>query len=98
MSWPVYTARPSTTIKSVAESILKEKISGSINDLADEFNTSIVQKQNFDKLKTNIESRLEILEQNLNDKKYYAIAFPNIQNGFEIRNKYVKMSIFVKVK
>lgn len=47
----------------------KEKISGSINDLADEFNTSIVQKQNFDKLKTNIESRLEILEQNLNDKK-----------------------------
>lgn len=27
MSWPVYTARPSTTIKSVAESILKEKIS-----------------------------------------------------------------------
>lgn len=32
----------------------------------------------------------------LNDKKYYAIAFPNIQNGFEIRNKYVKMCLIKK--
>ena len=32
----------------------------------------------------------------LNDKKYYAIAFPNDQNGFEIRNKYVKMCLFKK--
>ena len=32
----------------------------------------------------------------LNDKKYYAIAFPNNQNGFEIRNKYVKMCLVKK--
>ncbi|MBF0597983.1 toprim domain-containing protein [Faecalibacter rhinopitheci] len=32
----------------------------------------------------------------LNDKKYYAIAFPNNQNGFEIRNKYVKMCLVIK--
>ena len=32
----------------------------------------------------------------LNDKKYYAIAFPNNENGFEIRNKYVKMCLFKK--
>ena len=32
----------------------------------------------------------------LNDKKYYAIAFPNNQNGFEIRNKYVKMCLIKK--
>ncbi|MGV0923967.1 toprim domain-containing protein [Empedobacter tilapiae] len=32
----------------------------------------------------------------LNDKKYYAIAFPNIQNGFEIRNKYVKICLVKK--
>lgn len=32
----------------------------------------------------------------LNEKKYYAIAFPNIQNGFEIRNKYVKMCLVKK--
>ncbi|MDM1299844.1 toprim domain-containing protein [Empedobacter falsenii] len=32
----------------------------------------------------------------LNDKKYYAIAFPNVQNGFEIRNKYVKMCLVKK--
>ncbi len=32
----------------------------------------------------------------LNDKKYYAIAFPNNQNGYEIRNKYVKMCLVIK--
>lgn len=32
----------------------------------------------------------------LNDKKYYAIAFPNNENGFEIRNKYVKMCLIKK--
>ncbi len=32
----------------------------------------------------------------LNDKKYYAIAFPNNENGFEIRNKYVKMCLVKK--
>ncbi|RLZ08046.1 toprim domain-containing protein [Faecalibacter macacae] len=32
----------------------------------------------------------------LNQKTYYAIAFPNIQNGFEIRNKYVKMCLVKK--
>ncbi|MDM1521729.1 toprim domain-containing protein [Empedobacter sp. 225-1] len=32
----------------------------------------------------------------LNGKKYYAIAFPNNQNGFEIRNKYVKMCLVKK--
>ncbi|MDM1552392.1 toprim domain-containing protein [Empedobacter falsenii] len=32
----------------------------------------------------------------LNDKKYYAIAFPNDQNGFEIRNKYIKMCLVKK--
>lgn len=32
----------------------------------------------------------------LKDKKYYAIAFPNNQNGFEIRNKYVKMCLVKK--
>ncbi|WP_313384470.1 toprim domain-containing protein [Chishuiella sp.] len=32
----------------------------------------------------------------LNGKYYYAIAFPNIQNGYEIRNKYVKMCLVKK--
>ncbi|MGV0966989.1 toprim domain-containing protein [Empedobacter falsenii] len=32
----------------------------------------------------------------LNDKNYYAIAFPNNQNGYEIRNKYVKMCLVKK--
>lgn len=32
----------------------------------------------------------------LNDKNYYAIAFPNNQNGFEIRNKYVKVCLIKK--
>ncbi|MDM1063627.1 toprim domain-containing protein [Empedobacter falsenii] len=32
----------------------------------------------------------------LNNKNYYAIAFPNNQNGFEIRNKYVKMCLVKK--
>lgn len=46
-----------------------EKISAYINDLASEFNSTAVQSKNFEKLKTNIERRLEILDQNLNDKK-----------------------------
>lgn len=32
----------------------------------------------------------------LNQKKYYAIAFPNQSNGFEVRNKYVKMCLVKK--
>ena len=32
----------------------------------------------------------------LNQKTYYAIAFPNNQNGYEIRNKYVKMCLVKK--
>jgi len=32
----------------------------------------------------------------LNQKTYYAIAFPNKSNGFEIRNKYVKMCLVKK--
>lgn len=32
----------------------------------------------------------------INDKKYYAIAFPNNENGYEIRNKYVKMCLVKK--
>lgn len=32
----------------------------------------------------------------LNQKKYYAIAFPNMENGFELRNKYVKMCLVKK--
>ena len=32
----------------------------------------------------------------LNDKSYYAIAFPNDEKGYEIRNKYVKMCLVKK--
>lgn len=32
----------------------------------------------------------------LNQKTYYAIAFPNNENGYEIRNKYVKMCLIKK--
>ncbi|WP_333661016.1 toprim domain-containing protein [Chishuiella changwenlii] len=32
----------------------------------------------------------------LNQKTYYAIAFPNNENGYEIRNKYVKMCLVKK--
>ena len=32
----------------------------------------------------------------LNQKTYYAIAFPNNENGYEIRNKYVKMCLAKK--
>ncbi|CAM3220495.1 toprim domain-containing protein [Empedobacter stercoris] len=32
----------------------------------------------------------------LNEKTYYAIAFPNNENGYEIRNKYVKMCLVKK--
>lgn len=47
----------------------KEKIDISINDLAPEFSDTPTQSQNFERLKTNIEARLQILDQNLNEKR-----------------------------
>ncbi|QDP84365.1 response regulator [Chryseobacterium sp. SNU WT5] len=46
----------------------KEKISSGIDALSPKFENTAVQSKNFDKLKTNIEARLEILEKNLNER------------------------------
>ena len=47
----------------------KKEISVSINDLAAEFTDTDIQRQNFERLKVNVEGRLRILDQNLNEKK-----------------------------
>ena len=47
----------------------KAKIATSVNDLAPEFSDTPKQNQNFEKLKTNIDARLLILDRNLNEKR-----------------------------
>ena len=74
----------------------KENISNKINDLNVTITGTAVQNNNFEKLKTSIDSRLDILENNLNQKKEnIAVTTEELLEGKkymdEIRMTVIKM-------
>lgn len=68
-----------------------------ILDLKEITSFPLIQYLNKRKISIEIAKRYcKEIHYKLNHKTYYAIAFPNNQNGFEIRNKYVKMCLVKK--
>ncbi|WP_312351362.1 toprim domain-containing protein [Empedobacter sp.] len=77
--------------------ILPPKNNYSVLELKKITSFPLIQYLNGRKLPLEIVNRYcKEIHYKLNDKKYYAIAFPNDENGFEIRNKYVKMCLVIK--